>query len=80
MRALITIEDGKMNLSHVATPSLDDDAVNKSYVDEAIAAAVANMPSATPKPANFSWLYGGESGGIRPLMRFSRMETALNSA
>ena len=61
VRALITIEDGKMNLGHVATPSLDDDAVNKSYVDEAIAAALANMPSATPKPANFSWLYGGES-------------------
>ena len=31
------------------------------YVDEAIAKAIANLPSAKPKPANFSWLYGGES-------------------
>ena len=60
-----------MNLYSVATPSLDDDAVNRSYVDEAIAAVLANMPSATPRPANFSWLYGGESDLRRPLDIFT---------
>ena len=69
VRAFITINDAKMKLAHVVAPVENDDAVNKSYVDEAIAAAIANLPesdAAVPRPAQASWIYGGESSLVPP--------------
>ena len=61
VRSFITINDGKMNLNHVDTPQSAMDGANRLYVDQAIAVALANIPSALPRPAQASWLYGGES-------------------
>ena len=66
VRGFITINDGKMKLNHVVAPSKNDDAVNKSYVDEAIASALANISNAVPRPAQASWIYGGESSLAPP--------------
>ena len=65
VRPLITIEDGKMNLNHVETPTTAMDAANRLYVDQEIAKAIANLPSTLPRPAQFSWKYGG-GGSIAP--------------
>ena len=60
-KKFIKIYDGTMNLDHVDTPTSAMHAANKLYVDQEIAKALANMPSAVPQPAQFSWKYGGES-------------------
>ena len=66
VRAFITINDAKMNLAHVDTPTSAMDAANRLYVDQEIAKALANMDSALPRPAQSSWIYGGESSLVPP--------------
>ena len=66
VRGFITINDGTMNLNHVDTPQSAMDAANRLYVDQEIARAFANIPSALPRPAQSSWLYGGESSLAPP--------------
>ena len=65
VRGFVTINDGKMNLNHVETPTSAMDAANRLYVDQEIAKAIANFPSALPRPAQLSWKYGG-SGDVQP--------------
>ena len=62
-KQFIKIHDGTMNLENVATPSSSREAANKSYVDQAIAAAIATIVNqqSAPKPAQLSWKWGGES-------------------
>ena len=66
VRGFITINDAKMNLAHVETPTSAMDAANRLYVDQEIAKALANMDSALPRPAQSSWIYGGESSLVPP--------------
>ena len=66
VRGFITINDGTMNLNHVDTPQSAMDAANRLYVDQEIAKAFANVPSALPRPAQASWIYGGESSLAPP--------------
>ena len=66
VRGFVTINDGKMNLNHVETPTSAMDAANRLYVDQEIAKALANMDSALPRPAQSSWIYGGESSLVPP--------------
>ena len=67
-RQFIKIHDGTMNLENVATPGDDGDAVNKAYVDQEIAKAIANIkaPEPEPRPAQFSWKYAGTTNGAHP--------------
>ena len=62
-KKFITIHDGKMILNGVGYPESGSQAVNKSYVDQAIAAAIANISAqqSKPQPAFFKWKWGGES-------------------
>ena len=48
VRGFLTINDGAMNVSHVVTPTKDDDAATKEYVDQAIASAVIGAPPGRP--------------------------------
>ena len=62
-KKFIKIHDGKMTLNSIASPESGSQAVNKSYVDQAVAAAIANIvgQEARPQPAFFKWKWGGES-------------------
>ena len=79
VRAFITINDAKMNLAHVDTPTSAMDAANRLYVDQEIAKALANMDSALPRPAQSSWIYGGESSLAPPCWLFLQERKLLLS-
>ena len=55
-----------MNLTNVDTPTSAMDAANRLYVDQEISKALANMDSALPRPAQASWIYGGDSSLAPP--------------
>ena len=73
-RSFIKIHDGRMDLRYIPQPTESEHAANKSYVDQSIAAAIANIMAqqSPPRPAQLSWKWAGESSNAPGTGRFCK--------